>query len=530
MKLHFERQAIAEHLYEELGFRQFLALFESHLPILPARILRPMAAAEGEAHFQMLGELEQRLDRDKVTQLLSLAADLPPLDTLLPRLENGQLEQYHLFELGHFLQADSLLHGREVNIGLASQPSSALATMQSVLAGRTRGNFSLISLSEGEESLRQTIEQSEVDLSAALLDYEGQIYRHTGLKMTYPWPREIALSEDLLGRIKTCGLLTVQPCQDFWRLDFRPPPALEALALRRDRLTAEFESLMQTALADLNRELVPFSEAFAKYYQARCLRIWHYLLIAAQWEHGLCLPRFTAEPGCHIQQACLHSLRLNKGERCIPLDLSLSAGSSVLFGANMSGKTTVLKTAFFILTLIRFGLPAPAKDIEMHFPEHVLLQLKSPGDISRDISSFGEEMAFLAQTIPNGAFVLVDELFSSTDPLNGAVLSEIFLDEFNRRPLAFLCTSHYPEVLDLAGIGLFRMGDVDPRALPHDLADIRTLQDYMPYRIEPIVEAQERQRLQNNHTPLDIALLFDLPPAIRQRIESCLKNPKPPFR
>ncbi len=525
MKLHFEQQAIAGPLYEELGFRQYLSLFDRHLPILPSRILQPLTAIEGLAHFQLLAELKIRLDEDTVTHILDLAADLPHLDTLLPRLENGQLEQYHLFELGHFLQAELVLQRREADLGLPLPASPDLAAMQGLLARRTRGNFSLICLSEGEERLRQGIEQSEAELAAALLDFEDQIQRQTGLKMTYPWPREIALSEDLLGRISACGLLAVQPCRDLWRLDFRPTPRIEALVVRRDRLTTEFETLMQTALSELNSELAPFFKTFAEHYQFRRQRIWHYLLIATMNEHGLCLPHCSAEPGCRLEQAFLHPLRLRKGERCIPLDLDLATGASVLYGANMSGKTTVLKTLFFILSLIRFGLPVPATAIQTGFPEHVLLLLKSPGDISRDISSYGEELAFLARPIPDGAIVLVDELFSSTDPLNGAILSEIFLGEFNRRPLIFFCTSHYPQVLDLAGINLFRMADIDPRQLPKDLADIRTLQEHMPYRIERLLEAEQRQQLQVNHTPLEIALLFALPPPLRQRIEAYLKTP-----
>lgn len=524
MKLEFERFAIAEALYEELGFARFLDLFDRQLPILPSLILRPLTTAEGEAHFAALGALEDRLDRDLVAQLLDLGRDLPRLDTLLPGLESGQLEQYHLFELGRFLQADRFLHGLESGLGIALDRHPGLETMRAILAQRTSSSFALIALPARAERLRQAIEQAEIELAEALNRYEQRIFARTGLKMTYPWPKEIALSPDLLAPIRQCELLTVQPANDLWRLDFRPGAEIEALVSRRDSLSTEFAALMGEALAALNRELAPLSPAFAAHYQARKQRIFSYLLIAVKIENGLCFPRLTPQPGCRLEQAWLHPLRLRKGARCVPLDLSLSEGASVLYGANMSGKTTVLKTAFFLFSLIRFGLPAPAREIEMHFPEHVLLMLKSSGNIARDISTFGEEVAFFSQAIPDGAFVLADELFASTDPVNGVVLSRIFLSQFNRRHLIFFSTSHYPEVLEMTGIGLYRMRDIDAEALDEGIADLGTLQERMPYRLEKLPEPGRHARRQPDRTPLKIALLFPLPEAIRQQIREHLNQ------
>lgn len=524
MKLAFEQGSMAEDLYQELGFAHFLALFDRHLPILPSLILRPLTTAEGKAHFQALRDLEEGFNLETVTQLLSLSRDLPLLDSLLPRVQAGQLEQYHLFELGRFLQADLLLHQAETRLGVALARHLNLDKIQAVLARRTNRSFSLINLSGREDGLRQAIDQNESELAEALVTFEKQIHKRTGLKMIYPWPKEIALSQDLLSLIKDCELVTAQQYNDLWRIDFRPGPVIQSLVARRDRLSAEFEALMAAALAELNRELVPFYPAFADYYQARKQRTWLYLLIAISKEHGFCLPHLRPEPGCRLEQAVLPSLKLRKHDRCVPLDLGLSPGTNVLYGANMSGKTTVLKTAFFIFTLIRFGLPVPAKEIEMHFPEHVFLMLKSSGNITRDTSTFGEEVAFFSQPLPDGAFVLVDELFSSTDPVNGAILSQIILSELNRRKLVFFCSSHYPEVLDIAAISLFRMQDINTEALPVDITDIRTLQDRMPYRLEKVSEPSQRARIRTNHAPLEIALLFPLPNGIKEQIRRHLKH------
>jgi dsDNA-specific endonuclease/ATPase MutS2 len=53
--------------------------------------------------------------------------------------------------------------------------------------------------------------------------------------------------------------------------------------------------------------------------------------------------------------------------------------------------------------------------------------------------------------------VLVDELFQSTDPVSGAQLSKIFLEEFRNSGIFLLVTSHYSQVLKVSGLRFLRM-------------------------------------------------------------------------
>lgn len=524
MKLELEQDSMSQELYRELGFAQFLDLFDRRLPVLPTRTLRPMSASEGETHFQILIDLEKRLDPAAVERLLDLGRELPGLENLLPHYQTGWLEQYHLFVVGRFLLADLEVHRLEADLSLPLERSDDLTDLLHILEKRTENNFSRLRLSDSEKQQQEAITQAEKDLAEALNEYEGRILKATGLRMIYPWPKEIALAEDMLNRIRGCDLVTVHQRGDIWRVDFRPDAGLLRLVAQRDNQAAAFEALMQHSLTALNQEIAGLYPAFASYFRSRQQRIWQYLLIAVKIEQGFCFPRLTSELCCHLQQAWLPVLKARKGRRCIPLDLSLAAGANVLYGANMSGKTTVLKTAYFLFTLIRFGLPAPARAIEMHFPEHISLMLKSSGNIRTDTSTFSEEIDFFSRIQPSKAFVLVDELFSSTDPLNGALLSDIFLSEFNKLDLIFFCTSHYPEVLEIPGISLFRMLDIDPQSLHAGIRDILTLQDTMPYRLEAILDPEQRARIRQSHTPLELALLYELPAGVKERIRQHLRH------
>lgn len=522
MKLELEQDTMPQDLYQELGFIQFLDLFDRQLPVLPTRTLRPMSASEGEAHFQALVDLERKLDPTAVKRFLDLGRELPALENLLPHYQTGWLEQYHLFELGQFLLADLEMHRLEADLSLPLNRLDDLADLLRILEQRTENTFSRLRLSEAEKQQQEAIAQAEKDLAEALNEYEGRILASTGLKMIYPWPKEVALTEDMLSRIRGCALVTVHQRGDIWRVDFRPDAEILRLVAQRDSQAIAFEASMQHSLTTLNLEIAGLYPTFAAYYRTRQQRIWQYLLIAVKLEQELCFPHLTSELCCHLQQAWLPVLKARKDRRCIPLDLSLATGANVLYGANMSGKTTVLKTVYFLFTLIRFGLPAPAKAIEMHFPEHISLMLKSSGNIRTDTSTFSEEIDFFSRTLPSKAFVLADELFSSTDPLNGALLSDIFLSEFNSLDLMFFCTSHYPEVLDMPGISLFRMLDIDPQSLHSGIRDIKTLQDRMPYRLEAILDSPQRALIRKSHIPLELALLYELPAGIKERIRQRL--------
>ena len=205
----------------------------------------------------------------------------------------------------------------------------------------------------------------------------------------------------------------------------------------------------------------------------------------------------------------------------MPLDLALTSGASVLYGSNMSGKTTALKTIYYILTLIQFGLPLPAQSIKLHYPEHLFLMLKSSGDVRTGISTYGEELSFFAQQINDGSYILADELFLSTDPTNGTLLSEIVVRHMRGRDCLFFCTTHYPEMLDIKNVDLYRMEDPDPALVREHCKDLRSMQEIMPYNLMPIAST-DHEHIRTSKAPLKTALLFDLADDIQAEIRKYL--------
>lgn len=529
MKLEFERDAVPSRLLEELDFSGFLNLFDLDIPLLPHVILHPMKEDEGKRHFKRLCELEARIDKANadLREIVAQSGKPPSLDLLLPFFRSGGLEQFHLYDLGRFVLEDRKL--KQLENGFHFNPEANVCeTIQGVLERFLKKGFSGFRYSPDEEKLRVGIESAEEELKSKLSEYEKDIYEQTGLKMIYPYPREIPPDSELLPRLKKCPLVSVTPGPDRYTVGYKPAGRIEKTVRKKDDLSEKLGLRMEGKLKQLGRELQPYFEQFETYYRQRKKRTYDYALVWVKKSHSLCFPEFRAETGCELKKAVLPCLRESRGEEYIPLTVSLERGANVLFGANMTGKTTVLKTVYFHLTAVRMGLPIPAESAVLRFPELVEIHLKSSGNIRSNLSGFGEELRFFSnplfskKRLEDSAYILSDELFQSTDPLSGAELSEIFLKEFSYRELVFLCTSHYRETLFVPSVSLFKMKNA--KFPDDDTVDLAKLMENIPYDLERIEPDEIEEALGQGGNPLRIALHFPLPDSVREKIRSRLSR------
>jgi DNA mismatch repair ATPase MutS len=203
------------------------------------------------------------------------------------------------------------------------------------------------------------------------------------------------------------------------------------------------------------------------------------------------------------------------------LNIALGKGVNVLFGANMTGKTTVLKTLYFHLVLVKFGLPVPATVLTLGFPDRIGLQLRSSGQTGSGLSGFGEELRFFCGIDDSSSVYLIDELFHSTDPVNGVKLSKAFLMGLSASRSLFLCTSHYPDVLTIPGLTFFRMKDSE---LELNQSDIDHLLEQVPFEVETLPVGAVADNWTDSKKPLRIALHFPLSETIKQNIRKQLET------
>lgn len=141
----------------------------------------------------------------------------------------------------------------------------------------------------------------------------------------------------------------------------------------------------------------------------------------------------------------------------IPLNFELGETEQfvLISGPNAGGKSVTLKTIGLFQLMVQFGLPLPADD-ETLFPivRSVHSVLGDKQSLEHDLSSFSGHISALKKIIEhavtNNALVLIDEICSGTDPIEGQALAIEILLGFVRSGYFGVVTSHYGELKKFA--------------------------------------------------------------------------------
>lgn len=150
-----------------------------------------------------------------------------------------------------------------------------------------------------------------------------------------------------------------------------------------------------------------------------------------------------------------HPHMLLAGRDCVPNDIEIAAGGTlVVSGPNAGGKTVALKTAGLLSLMARAGLHVPA-DPGSRLPCYraVLTDIGDEQSLDRNLSTFSAHLmnlrAFL-DVAGVGTLVLIDELCVGTEPEQGAAFAEVVLLAFAERGAQAIVTTHYERLKALA--------------------------------------------------------------------------------
>lgn len=516
MKLSIRQNYISEDLMEQSGYKEYLKLFD-FLPAGFSEILDPLSKSEGTGHFKNLKYLKDRIEESKadIFDLISFSGKIPNTDNLFLYYENGSLNQYHLFELYHFIESQRAIAKIESSFPVENEFLVFTEEVIKILDRYTKSCGKKIRYNEKEEKLRAQIKQEEVRYKDELVALEKKVQKETGLKMIYPYPLEV---DEVNNGIKNSELLNVTREKNLFKITIVPTEKLLKTAEEKKCLLESLKIEIDKKIREINRELAPFFIKLKKYNRKREFRTFQYVLLCGARKHNLVLPEFTEDISIEVEKGRLHQLELLKEDKFVPLDIKLKKGVNLLSGANMSGKTTVLKTVFFLASLVKLGLPVPAERVRLSYPVEIDINLKSSGDISKSQSGFSKELDFLTKKRAQGAFLFCDELFMTTDPENGAALSTIFIEDRKEKDELLFISSHYTEVSKVKGIELFKMKDAD---ISDEKQDLKELLENTPYEVERI---EEKNSYKDRKKPLLIALHFPVSEGVRDRIENELKK------
>ena len=138
----------------------------------------------------------------------------------------------------------------------------------------------------------------------------------------------------------------------------------------------------------------------------------------------------------------------------VPIDLDLGdLRALVISGPNTGGKTVALKTLGLAALLHQSGLRVPAETAVLPVFDEVLADIGDRQSIEMSLSTFSGHISNLVAILDAAterSLVLVDEVASGTDPVEGSALAQALVARFAGQARLTIVTTHYPELKDWA--------------------------------------------------------------------------------
>jgi DNA mismatch repair protein MutS2 len=161
-----------------------------------------------------------------------------------------------------------------------------------------------------------------------------------------------------------------------------------------------------------------------------------------------------ATDGAFELQAARHPLIRGDGApggklSAVPVTIKIIPPATVLLitGPNTGGKTVALKTAGLLALMAQAGLRIPAADgSRVPVFRSLFADIGDKQSIDASLSTFSAHITNIAsmdRALNTPALILLDEIGSGTDPIEGGALGVAIVDHFRRRGATVIATSHY---------------------------------------------------------------------------------------
>ncbi|HNQ69135.1 MAG TPA: DNA mismatch repair protein MutS [Bacteroidales bacterium] len=139
---------------------------------------------------------------------------------------------------------------------------------------------------------------------------------------------------------------------------------------------------------------------------------------------------------------------IEQGKSFQPIDISINNEPILITGANMSGKSVLLKTIALCQYLFQFGFFIPAKSAKVKIVDEIIMSFGDNQNEMNGLSSFAVEMLNINTIIAEAKsgkniLALVDELARTTNPDEGKAFVSAFVQLMSKLKVSCLITTHY---------------------------------------------------------------------------------------
>ncbi len=209
-----------------------------------------------------------------------------------------------------------------------------------------------------------------------------------------------------------------------------------------------------------------------------------------------------------------HPSLIKLNNEIIKNDTALIEGSMmILTGANMSGKSTYLKTNAIICLLSQIGSYIPAQFANIPIIDRIIFRQGAPDDIINNNSSFMVEMndlKYITDNISDSSFILLDEPAKSTNLDESTAITKAFCEYI-------LSNYKTKTIIATHNLGLTNLESKYPNRVQNFVMGLNNLNT-------EIIDRKIRKGVADNSKAINVALLAELPNEIIDLAKEYMNN------
>ncbi|MBP5189380.1 MAG: DNA mismatch repair protein MutS [Bacteroidales bacterium] len=247
-------------------------------------------------------------------------------------------------------------------------------------------------------------------------------------------------------------------------------------------------TIQQQIVAQLSDRLYAFSQPLRDAFERMAYTDFLFARATMADEWKLCRPKIESNKLCYrsLWNPRLRRHNEEQGMRYQPVDISLGKGVCLVTGANMAGKTVMLKTVGIAQLMAQFAMFIPAGEAAIALVDDVVFCIGDEQNEMNGLSSFASEIIKISDTVTRAEqenlLILIDEPARTTNPVEGKAIVQSVATLLEHRTSTTLITTHYSQL----GLGCRRLR---VKGFVEDMADVpltpENINSFMDYSLLP---------------------------------------------
>ncbi|MCH3964386.1 MAG: hypothetical protein LKE46_08910 [Clostridium sp.] len=216
-------------------------------------------------------------------------------------------------------------------------------------------------------------------------------------------------------------------------------------------------------------------------------------------DYDMCPPGISGIERIYMRNAVNPMIKdevTKRGGMFCPISIDVQNGTTVITGANMGGKTVVLRTILLNYIMAVMGFYTFSDCFQFWPLDFVVFLREDMESVRNGLSSFGGEVLALKKVLDRikseSGLIVVDEFARGTNPVEGSNIAKALVCYMNRFNSISIISTHYDGVCRFAGFHYQIKGlkNVDFRRLKESGTDgeayLKSISESMDYTLEKV--------------------------------------------